>query len=140
MARVIVEDIESESDLLDLATHLLDALRHGDTEPFTAPGTLTLTRRAPGLPSADDLAAMVDLDGGYDCHDTDHRPACTCRQDACATDPRQGRLLDPARHAGPVPYTACPRAGSHDRLTDCWMCWSDVQRGAIPVQRALRPR
>lgn len=25
----------------------------------------------------------------------------------------------------------CPRRGTHRRLTDCWMCWSDVHRAAV---------
>lgn len=30
----------------------------------------------------------------------------------------------------PKPLIPCPRRGQHQRLTDCWMCWSDVMRGA----------
>ncbi|MET0953465.1 MAG: hypothetical protein ABWX57_09265 [Aeromicrobium sp.] len=29
---------------------------------------------------------------------------------------------------GPTPFVPCPRRGEHLRLTDCWLCWSDVQR------------
>ena len=32
----------------------------------------------------------------------------------------------------------CPKRGRHLRLVDCWMCWSDVHRGAISSQEALR--
>lgn len=28
------------------------------------------------------------------------------------------------------PYVPCPRRGSHLRLTDCWVCFGDVLRGA----------
>ena len=41
---------------------------------------------------------------------------------------------DPAiglrREPGPTPFVPCPRRGTHVRLTECWMCWSDVMRGA----------
>ncbi|QSR30509.1 hypothetical protein CFI00_08320 [Nocardioides sp. S5] len=30
----------------------------------------------------------------------------------------------------PKALTPCPRRGQHHVLTDCWMCWSDVMRGA----------
>ena len=33
----------------------------------------------------------------------------------------------------------CSRRGLHDRLVDCWMCWSDVHRGALTLADALRP-
>lgn len=37
----------------------------------------------------------------------------------------------------PMPYMPCPRRGSHQRLVDCWMCWSDVHRGAAVECDAL---
>lgn len=58
----------------------------------------------------------------------------------------QDRYLtpDPARdmlpHAGPVPYLPCPRRGTHERLTECWMCWSDVMRGAALEPEVLAAR
>lgn len=30
----------------------------------------------------------------------------------------------------PDPFLPCPDRGTHARLTDCWMCWADVHRGA----------
>ena len=35
----------------------------------------------------------------------------------------------------PKPLVPCPRRGHHQTLKDCWMCWSDVMRGA-----ALEPQ
>jgi hypothetical protein len=35
----------------------------------------------------------------------------------------------------PMPLIPCARRGQHQALTDCWMCWSDVMRGA-----ALEPQ
>jgi hypothetical protein len=31
---------------------------------------------------------------------------------------------------GPVRYITCPDAGQHEKLTDCWMCWTDHHRDA----------
>lgn len=37
----------------------------------------------------------------------------------------------PAPEPPPLtPYVACPRRGEHLRLTDCWVCFADVHRGA----------
>jgi hypothetical protein len=53
------------------------------------------------------------------------------------TDPRNEILVDAARHDGPVPYVPCPAQGTHAKLTECWMCWSDVHRAAILPEWAL---
>jgi len=31
----------------------------------------------------------------------------------------------------------CRHRGQHHRLVDCWMCWSDVHRGAIRLDQAV---
>lgn len=59
--------------------------------------------------------------------------------DAAATDPRQGIIVDAERHRGPVPYLVCSQIGQHERLTDCWMCWSDVHLGALDIEDVLLP-
>ena len=41
--------------------------------------------------------------------------------------------------ASTKPYTPCPYRGTHLRLTDCWMCWSDVHRGACLPTDVLHP-
>lgn len=41
--------------------------------------------------------------------------------------------------AGPKPFIPCPRRGTHLRLTECWLCWSDVGRGACTEAEALAP-
>ena len=50
---------------------------------------------------------------------------------------------DSAEHrqapSAPVPYVPCPHRGTHERLTDCWMCWSDVMRGAALEPEVLAP-
>lgn len=36
-------------------------------------------------------------------------------------------------------YVPCPRRGEHTKLTECWMCWSDVMSGAALEYDALTP-
>lgn len=43
----------------------------------------------------------------------------------------------PAEKPPPLPLLPCPRRGQHQRLTDCWMCWCDVMRGAVVLPEAL---
>lgn len=38
-----------------------------------------------------------------------------------------------------MPLVACPKRGQHDRITECWMCWSDVMRGAALEPEVLAP-
>jgi len=38
----------------------------------------------------------------------------------------------------PLPYEPCPDRGRHERLTDCWLCWSDVMRGVLLEREAVR--
>lgn len=35
-------------------------------------------------------------------------------------------------------YVACPRRGLHERLVDCWACWSDVASGKVRASEVLR--
>jgi len=44
-----------------------------------------------------------------------------------------------AEIAGPAPYVPCRYRGTHLRLTDCWMCWCDVHRGACLATDVLHP-
>lgn len=44
----------------------------------------------------------------------------------------------PARSQSKRRYRRCVASGEHARLTDCWLCWSDVQRGELLVAEALR--
>lgn len=123
-------------DLIDLIAHLTQALASGDIEDFLDEGTLTLSKST--TPSAAQIEDLVRLDDSLECKANEHRIGCSCRSDAAATDPRQGVVFNPPRHSGPVPYVPCPQQGSHEVLTECWMCWSDVQRGAIPISAAIR--
>lgn len=38
---------------------------------------------------------------------------------------------------GPQPFVPCPERGTHLRLTDCWMCWSDVHSGSVAEHDVL---
>ena len=99
-------------------------------------GTVTLTRLA--SPTPDQLHSLVRLDQDETCTNPLHRPGCSCIEDAANTDPRQPALLQSTRHEGAVPYIPCSNRGRHELLTECWMCWSDVHRGAITVEQALQ--
>jgi hypothetical protein len=136
MAVLIIDDVSSPTDLLDLARHLLDLLSSGTAAELVSPGTVHITRRPQPITDRA-LADLVALDEDYTCHSPIHRAGCSCRYDAAHTDPRQRILVDADRHDGPVPYVRCPRAGTHLRLTECWMCWSDVHRGAMSVESAV---
>lgn len=37
-------------------------------------------------------------------------------------------------------YVACSRRRTHQALTECWMCWSDVTWGHANASEVLAPR
>lgn len=37
------------------------------------------------------------------------------------------------------PFLPCPQRGTHTDLRQCWMCWSDVHRGAVVETDVLAP-
>ena len=135
MAVIVVNDVSDIQDVVELINYLAGALATGDTEALLADGTFTLTRST--TPTDAELHELVRLDEDEVCLDPVHRTGCSCVEDAADTDPRQLALLESAHHFGPVPYLPCPRQGTHRTLTECWMCWSDVHRGAITAEQAL---
>ena len=136
MAVVIIDDLNDVDDVVELMNYLARALATGNTEHLTEAGTLTLTRGSE--PTVAHLEDLVRLDqDDEECQVAWHREGCSCVADAAATDPRQGIVVDADRHEGPVSYVPCPGRGTHARLTDCWMCWCDVHRGAIAAHDAL---
>ena len=137
MAILVVDDITDAHDIAELISYLGRAIAEGDLDGFVGEGTLTLTKRADGTPSAAQVADLVRLGEAEVCEDPSHRDGCSCQAYAAATDPRQQMLVDAERHVGPVPYVLCSQIGQHERLTDCWLCWSDVHRGAIALEDAL---
>lgn len=55
------------------------------------------------------------------------------------TEPAEVPAEKPAPEPPLTPYVACPDRGSHLRLTDCWICYSDVHRGACLEVDAVSP-
>ena len=136
MAVLVVDDITDVHDLVHLIAHLSQALANGEIEDFLDEGTLTLSKKS--IPSPAQIEDLVRFGESDECMLEEHRSGCSCRIDAAATDPRQGNVVDPIRVQGPVSYLPCPRQGEHATLTECWMCWSDVHRGAVPLSSAVR--
>ena len=136
MAVLVIDEVTFADDVLNLARHLLDALANGDIGQLTAPGTVNLTNDPHQIP-ARPIHDIVNFDDDYTCDRPNHRDGCSCREDAAQTEPRQLVTLESARHEGPAVYTTCAQVGTHLGLTHCWMCWSDVFRGALTVEDAL---
>jgi len=136
LADIIIRNVTCLNDLVEATAHLFQQVGEGATHIFS-PGTLTLDRE-PWIPSDIDLEVMVGMDDEFDCiYDNIHSPYCTCVSDARNTDPRQLTLFDVTPDFGPVKNVPCPRRGTHSKLTECWMCWSDVNRGVISAEQAL---
>ena len=142
MAVLVVDDLIDVEGIVTLIDYLTRTLASGDADFLTREGTVTLTRspEAAGVPSIAELEDLVDRHGDNECRNVDHRDGCSCRRDAASTDPRQGIVVDPPRSTGRVEYVPCGQRGTHERLVDCWMCWSDVHRGAIDEADALASR
>lgn len=136
MAVIIVEDVATAQDIAGLIGYLTGVLANGEADALCEQETVRLTQR-PGVLSTEALEDFVDLDGDDTCYDPDHRDECSCRLDAADTDPRRGVLVEGSRSSGPVRYVACSSRGTHGRLTECWMCWSDVMRGVIDEADAV---
>jgi len=138
MANLIINDLTSLDDLVDALRYLIHEVASNGGQDLYEPGTITLTRSQPPI-TDEALEELVEPDfESFYCYDPDHRDGCSCRHDAAMTDPRNPLLVDPPRSTGPVPYQPCISRGTHDRLTDCWMCWSAVHRGAIQIAQALK--
>lgn len=135
MAVLIVDDVAEVHDVVELINYLAGILASGNTDGLLGDGTLTLTRSDSPTPAQ--LHDLVRLNQDEKCTNPLHRHGCSCVEDAANTDPRQLALLDSIRHEGAVPYIPCPNQGRHESLTECWMCWSDVHRGAITVDQAV---
>jgi hypothetical protein len=136
LADIVIRNITCLNDLVEATAHLFQRVGEGATEMFS-PGTLTLDRE-PWIASDIDLEVMVGMDDEFDCiYDDIHSAHCTCVSDARNTDPRQQKLLEVIPDFGLAQYVPCPSQGMHSKLTECWMCWCDVDRGAITTEQAL---
>jgi hypothetical protein len=40
---------------------------------------------------------------------------------------------------GTKTYVACPRRGTHLKITDCWACWCDWAWGKVTASEVLAP-
>ena len=91
------------------------------------------------LPTVEELHELVDLyDDEYECFNLDHRLGCSCCWDAAHTEPRQGKFFEVSPNSGPVQFVPCTSRGTHSTLTECWMCFTDVEFNRMTAQEALR--
>jgi len=138
LADIVIYNITCLDDLVEATTYLLTLAGRGETDLFED-GIFSLAKGSEVI-SDIDLEVMVGMDDEFDCiYDNVHTAHCTCISDARTTDPRQLRLLEVEHHFGPMQYIPCPRMGTHSKLTECWMCWCDVDRGVITETMALAP-
>lgn len=117
MTRVIIEGLRDRASLINAISAVLDTL-NGDDAYTHAEHVF-----APHTPDG--------AEGAESSEDADVPEANT----AFESDPAAGMKRD----SGPRPFIPCPRRGTHERLTDCWMCWSDVMRGAVLEPEVLTP-
>lgn len=68
----------------------------------------------PPVPTAAELAEMVGLDQADE------------SAEQCGGQPELPLPDGAWQIPGPIQYVPCPQKGQHERLTDCWMCWSDA--------------
>jgi hypothetical protein len=137
MAVVVINQVSNVSDVVELIKYLTDALL--DEKALTGlchEGTCNLNNG--NAPTAEEVAGIVGMDfDDYTCNQPSHREGCSCVDDAVHFDARQLTLFDVDHQSGPARYLPCTMQGMHVKLTDCWMCWSDVHRGAISMAQAL---
>jgi hypothetical protein len=103
MTRVIIEGLVDRQSLVNAISVVLQALNHDEAyleeEHVFIPG---------GDPDSDPIGGSRGRSG---------QPASL-----------PSRAENTWQAFGP-PMIACPRRGTHTRVTDCWMCWCDVMRG-----------
>lgn len=114
MTRIIIEGLRDRVSLINAISIVLDVFNDDDAymreEHVFVPQT----------PEVTDVSIETESTGG----DVPLQP-----------DPASGLR----RVAGPTPFVPCHRRGTHELLTDCWMCWSDVMRGAALEPEVLSP-
>jgi len=116
MTRVIIDGLRDRVSLINAISVVLDALN--DDEAYTHEEHVF-------VPHTDEATEVAQVgDAGTTGEDVPLQP-----------DPADGMR----RVAGPTPFIPCPRRGTHELLTDCWMCWSDVMRGAALEPEVLSP-
>ena len=112
-------------------------IERGETDYLFSEGYLTWDF-GDGIPSDFDLDFMVDMDDErLECFDPNHRAGCACVQEAANTDPRQGKLIDPEAANRSVQFVACAKRGRHIVVSECWVCFCDVEFHHLPLVEAL---
>ena len=117
MTRVIIEGLRDRASLINAISVVLDTLNNDDA--YTHAEHVF-------VPHAPDGAEVAE-----ESKDADTPEANT------PLEPDPAARMKPG--SGPTPYIPCPRRGTHEFLTDCWMCWSDVMRGAALEPEVLTP-
>ena len=135
MTDLVVEGMTDIHDIASVIEYLNEILVNDRAEYLLSYGEFVLVRE--GTISARQVAEIVDFDGDNMCDQVDHREGCSCKQDAAYMDPRQLEAFYMEHRRRPVPYHPCTKRGTHEALTDCWMCWSDFHRGAATMEEVL---
>ncbi len=117
MTRVIIEGLRGRACLINAISVVLETLNQDDA--YTYEEHVFVPHSAEPMGGADRTGEAEAPDGDVP---LDPDPAAGMR-----------------RVAGPTPFVPCPRRGTHGLLTECWMCWSDVMRGAALEPEVLSP-
>jgi hypothetical protein len=124
---ITIHDLDTPADLIAaIAAISQTANEHGDSF-YQADWTFSHTP-PPAVPTVEEVTDIVQYDL------TDYAlltaPAADPTDEA-VTGQQPLPLPDGDwQQPGPVRYVPCPHAGQHDRLTDCWLCWTDHHRKA----------
>ena len=121
---ITINDITTPSNLIAaIAAISQTANEHGDSF-YQADWTFSYS--PPPVPTVEQVAEIVQFDL------TDYHGLTTPADDQSTEVPQQPLPLPAGdwQQPGPLRYVPCPNAGQHERLTDCWMCWTDHHRNA----------
>ena len=135
MTDLVVEGMTDIHDIASVIEYLNEILVNDRAEHLLSHGEFVLVRE--GTISARQVAEIVDFDGDNVCEQTDHMEGCSCKQDAADMDHRQLQAFYTEHQRRPTPFQPCTKRGTHQALTDCWMCWSDFHRGAATMEEVL---
>jgi len=135
MTDLVVEGMTDIHDIASVIEYLNEILVNDRAEYLLSRGEFVLVRE--GSISARQVAEIVDFDGDNVCDQVDHREGCSCKQDAAYMDPQQLEAFYMGHQGRPVPCQPCTKLGTHQALTDCWMCWSDFHREVATMEEVL---
>lgn len=135
MTDLVVEGMTDIHDIASVIEYLNEILVNDRAEYLLSQSEFVLVRE--GTISARQLAEIVDFDGDNVCDQVDHREGCSCKRDAADMVSQQFQAFYMEHRRRPVAYQPCTKRGTHEALTDCWMCWSDFHRGAATMEVVL---